>query len=395
MKKYDFDTVIERRGTISSKWDDMAPLFGTNDLLPLWVADMDFMAPPEVVEALRKRVDHGVFGYTHRFAPYRQAVVGWLLRRHKWPVDTEWLRHTPGVVPALAMAILAFTQPGDGVLIQPPVYHPFSAVIRGRGRRIVENPLVFKGGRFEMDFHDLEKKLDDPSVKLVFLCSPHNPCGRVWTRKELERFAAICVARDVVVVSDEIHCDIVYSGNAHIPLASLSGAIRDRTITAIAPSKTFNIAGLSTAVAIIPSRRLRDNYTSVLDFLHLDGGNTFGTIALEVAYNKGDQWLDELIEYLEESVRFVEEFLARRLPAVSLVKPEGTYVPLLDCRALGLGGRELQRRLVERGHVALNGGHWFGTGGEGFMRLNIATPRKLLEEGMERIATALSEEGVR
>ena len=389
MSKYDFETVIERRGTICSKWDGMETIFGTGDILPMWIADMDFKAPPEVIEALRERVDHGIFGYTKRLPSYHDAIAGWFQRRHGWTIDTEWIRHTPGVVPALAAAVLAFTQPGDGVLVQPPVYYPFFAAITGRGRRIVENPLIFSNGRFEMDFRDLEKKLEDSSVKLVFLCSPHNPGGRVWTREELENFASICASRGVVVISDEIHCDILFRGIKHTPLASVSEEARDITITTVAPSKTFNIAGLSTAAVIIPSKRLRDNYQSVIDFLHLDGGNVFGTIALEAAYNRGDAWLDELTAYLEENLDFIEHYLEIHLPEITLIRPEGTYVPLLDFRSLGLSGPELQDLLVKKGGVALDGGHWFGTGGTGFARINIAAPRLLIQEGMECIEKAI------
>ena len=389
MTRYDFDTVIDRRNTDCAKWDGMKPLFGTNDLLPMWVADMDFKAPPEVIEALRERVDHGIFGYTRRFEPYREAIAGWFLRRHGWEIRTEWIRHAPGVVPALAAAIMAFTQPGEGILVQPPVYYPFFSTIKGRGRTVVENPLKLVNGRFEMDFDDLEKKLVNSAVKLVFLCSPHNPVGRVWSREELEKFGAICAAKGVVVVSDEIHCDILYKGAKHTPLASVSDAMRESTITTVAPSKTFNIAGLATAAVVIPSKRLRDNYQSVIDFVNIDGGNVFGATALEAAYTKGDAWLDELLRYLEGNLDFIDTFLAEHLPEVSLLRPEGTYVPLLDCRSLNLSGPELERLLVEKGKVALDGGHWFGTGGDGFARINIATPRALLKEGMEGIEKAL------
>lgn len=393
MTRYDFDTVIDRRNTDCAKWDGMAPLFGTNDLLPMWVADMDFTAPPEVIEALRERVEHGIFGYTRRFEPYREAIAGWFLRRHDWKINTDWIRHAPGVVPALAAAIMAFTQPGEGILVQPPVYYPFFSTIKGRGRTVVENPLKLVNGRFEMDFDDLEKKLDDSAVKLVFLCSPHNPVGRVWSREELVTFGAICAARGVVVVSDEIHCDILYKGARHTPLADVSDAMRESTITTIAPSKTFNIAGLATAAVVIPSKRLRDNYQSVIDFVHIDGGNVFGTTALEAAYTKGDAWLDELLHYLEGNLAFIDTFLAEHLPEVSLLRPEGTYVPLLDCRSLKLSGPQLEKLLVEKGKVALDGGHWFGTGGEGFVRINIATPRSLLKDGMERITRAIGSLG--
>lgn len=389
MRKYDFDTIIDRRDTCCQKWDSMEPLFGTNDLLPMWVADMDFKAPPEVIEALRERVDHGIFGYTSRCPSYYQSITGWFARRHGWTIEQEWVRHTPGVVPALAASILAFTQPGDGVLVQPPVYYPFFNAIRGRGRTVVENPLHFNNGRFEMDYADLERKLEDSSVKLVFLCSPHNPVGRVWSRQELEKFAALCAAKGVIVISDEIHCDILFDGAKHTPYASISEEARDHSITTIAPSKTFNIAGLSTAAAIIPSKRLRDNYQSVVDFLHVNGGNVFGTLALEAAYTQGEPWLNELLAYLEGNLDFIEEFLAERLPDINLVRPEGTYVPLLDCRALEMSGPELERLLVEKGGVALDGGHWFGTGGTGFVRINIATPRALLKDGLERIEKAV------
>lgn len=389
MSKYDFDSVIERRGTISAKWDGMEPLFKTNDLFPMWIADMDFKAPPEVIEALRERLDHGVFGYTRRFEPYREAIAGWMERRHGWRPNTEWIRHTPGVVPALAVSMLAFTQPGDGILVQPPVYYPFFTAITGRGRRVVENPLIFDGERFRMDFEDLERKLDDSSVKMVFLCSPHNPGGRVWTREELEKFASICASRGIIVVSDEIHCDVLFRGTKHTPLAAVSDEIAKLTITTVAPSKTFNIAGLATAAVIIPSKRLRDNYQSVVDFLHIDGGNVFGTIALEAAYNKGDAWLDELTAYLEKNLEFIDDFLAERLPGIKLVRPDGTYVPLLDCRSLNMSGPDLEKLFVEKGGIALDGGHWFGSGGTGFARINIATPRTLLKEGMERIERAV------
>ncbi len=393
MSRYDFDSVIERRGTICAKWDGMEPLFGTNDLFPMWIADMDFKAPPEVIEALRERIDHGIFGYTRRFEPYREAVAGWMERRHGWRPETEWIRHTPGVVPALAVAMLAFTQPGDGILVQPPVYYPFFAAITGRGRRVVENPLVFDGERFMMDFDDLERKLDDSSVKMVFLCSPHNPGGRVWTREELEKFAAVCASRGVIVISDEIHCDVLFRGKKHTPLAAVSDEIANLSITTVAPSKTFNIAGLATAAVIIPSKRLRDNYQSVVDFLHIDGGNVFGTIGLEAAYRHGDAWLDELTAYLEKNLEYIEGFLAERLPGIKLVRPDGTYVPLLDCRSLNMSGPDLEKLFVEKGGVALDGGHWFGTGGTGFARINIATPLTLLKEGMERIERAVKSLG--
>lgn len=387
--KYDFDTLIDRTGTICEKWDGLEERFGTPDLHAMWVADMDFKAPPEVIEAMRKRVDHGIFGYTGRFDPYYEAAVNWVGERHGWDIRKEWLCYSPGVVPALSMSLMAFTQPGDGVIVQPPVYYPFFSVIGGRGRKIVENPLVFEDGRFRMDFDDLETKIDS-SVKVLFLCNPHNPVGRVWTKEELTRLGEICTEKDILIISDEIHSDIVYSGYKHIPLASLSDDLASRTITCIAPSKTFNIAGLSTSVIIIPDRKIRENYLRILDFLHIGSGNVFGTIALEAAYKYGEPWLEELLKYLEGNLNYMEDFLARNIPGISLVRPEGTYVPFMDCRKLAMSGPELQRFFVKRAKVALDGGDWFGTGGEGFARINIATQRKNIEEGLSRIAGAVN-----
>ena len=256
-RKYDFDTVIDRSNTSCEKWDGVGKRFGVPDLHAMWVADMDFKAPPEVIEILRQRVDHGIFGYTGRFDPYYGSIIDWMKRRHGWEVKKEWLCHSPGVVPALSMALLAFSQPGDKVIIQPPVYYPFFDVIGGRGRTILENPLIFENGRFSMDLDDLERKID-PSVKVIFLCSPHNPVGRVWTRDELERLGRICVENDILIISDEIHSDIVFKGSRHVPIASLSDELASRSITCISPSKTFNIAGLSTSVVIIPDRRVRE-----------------------------------------------------------------------------------------------------------------------------------------
>jgi len=331
--RYDFDTVIDRSNTSCEKWDGLEERFGKPDLHAMWVADMDFKAPPELIDVLEHRVQHGIFGYTGRFDPYYRSVIDWVKRRHGWEIRKEWIAFSPGVVPALSMALLAFTQPGDKVVIQPPVYYPFFNVIGGRGRTILENPLVFENGRFSMDLDDLERKLD-PSVKVIFLCSPHNPVGRVWARDELERLGRICVENDILIVSDEIHSDIIFSGSRHIPMASISEEIARRTLTCISPSKTFNIAGLSTSAVIIPDPGVRANYQRVVDFLHIDSGNVFGTLALEACYNLGEPWLEELLEYLEGNLDFTEDFLAKNLPGISLVRPEGTYIPLLDCRSL-------------------------------------------------------------
>jgi cystathionine beta-lyase len=390
MGKFDFDRIIDRKGTSSEKWDGLEKRFGAADLISMWVADMDFEAPPCVKQALSKRVEHGIFGYTEQSLSYYGSVTGWIGKRHNWNVQKEWICNTPGVVPALSASLMAFTQPGDGVVIQTPVYYPFFSVIQGRGRKVVENPLIFEDGKFRMDFEDLEARIT-PEVKVLFLCSPHNPTGRVWTRKELDRLARICQERDLVVVSDEIHSDIVYQGSVHTPLASVSADMASRTITCMSPSKTFNIAGLSTSVAVIPDKRKRSDFKRVTEFLHIEGGNLFGTFALEAAYNEGEEWLEELLVYLENNLDFTEKYLSDNIPGISLVRPEGTYVPLIDFRSLEMTGEELQQFLIHRASVAMDGGHWFGSTGEGFTRINIATPRSILQKGLEGIERAIKD----
>jgi cystathionine beta-lyase len=390
MGKFDFDRIIDRKGTSSEKWDGLEKRFGAAGLISMWVADMDFEAPPCVRQALSKRVEHGIFGYTEQSPSYYGSVTGWIGKRHNWNVQKEWICNTPGVVPALSASLMAFTQPGDGVVIQTPVYYPFFSVIQGRGRKVVENPLIFEDGKFRMDFEDLEARIT-PEVKVLFLCSPHNPTGRVWTRKELDRLARICQERDLVVVSDEIHSDIVYQGSVHTPLASVSADMASRTITCMSPSKTFNIAGLSTSVAVIPDKRKRSDFKRVTEFLHIEGGNLFGTFALEAAYNEGEEWLEELLVYLENNLDFTEKYLSDNIPGISLVRPEGTYVPLIDFRSLEMTGEELQQFLIHRASVAMDGGHWFGSTGEGFTRINIATPRSILQKGLEGIERAIKD----
>ncbi len=390
MGKFDFDRIIDRKGTSSEKWDGLEKKFGKANLISMWVADMDFEAPPCVKQVIRERSEHGIFGYTDQPDSFYNAVVEWVNKRHGWNIKADWICNTPGVVPALSASLMAFTQPGDGVVIQPPVYYPFFSVIQGRGRKLVENPLIFENGKFRMDFEDLEARIT-PEVKVLFLCSPHNPTGRVWTRKELDRLARICREKDLLVVSDEIHSDIVYKGSVHTPLASVSADMASRTITCISPSKTFNIAGLSTSVAVIPDERKRSDFERVTEFLHIEGGNLFGTFALEAAYNEGEEWLEELLEYLEDNIDYTEDFLAENIPGVSLVRPEGTYVPLLDFRSLEMSGEELQQFLIHRAGVAMDGGHWFGRTGEGFARINIATPRSILRKGLEGIEKAIKD----
>lgn len=386
MAKYNFDEIIERHGTHCEKWDGLEETFGKPGLTALWVADMDFRAPEEIIDALKKRVEHGIFGYTRYPDSWYQAFIDWTSRRHGWQIEREWITHSPGVVTAMGIAIMALSDPGDRLVIQPPVYHHFDEEIRLNNRIPVLNPLIYRDGKFFMDLEDLDRKLQ--GARLMFLCSPHNPAGRVWTEQELRAVADLCVKHDVVLVSDEIHCDVVYSGHVHRPVASISPEIRERCAVFMAPSKTFNIAGFKASAVVIPNPDLRARYESVLSALHVAGGTCLAITAFEAAYRHGETWLDELLVYLEGTVDMVEDFLAREIPSISLVRPEGTYVPLVDFRSLGMDPDSLHSFLVNAG-VAMNRGANFGQGGEGFARLNIATPRSIVMEGLNRIASAV------
>ncbi len=384
--KYDFDQVLDRRNTNSEKWDYLEEHFGRADVLPMWVADMDFPSPPEVVQAIRKRAKHPSYGYTGASQAYYDSITGWMERRHGWAVEPEWIVTTPGVVPGLAISILAFTDPGDGVIVQSPVYPPFFRVVENNGRKLLNNELVRVGNRYEIDWDDLEVKLDT-GAKLLFLCSPANPVGRVWSEEELTRLLEICIDRGVLIASDEIHSDIIYSWAKHVPFGSFGPEARDNSITLVAPSKTFNIPGLSASVAIIPNPELRERFNHVLQGLGL-GVNLFGLTGLEAAYTYGDRWLDDAISYIEDNLKYMVEFLNARVPEIQVVPPEGNYVIWLDCRGLGLSHDALNRFMVHRAKVGLNDGRSFGPGGEGYQRINIACPRSILRQGLEGIATA-------
>jgi len=390
MGKFDFETVVERRGTSCVKWDQTGERFGVKDLFPMWVADMDFKAPEEVIQALRERVEHGIYGYTFHPESCWEAVTGWIARRHGWTVPSrDWYVPTPGVVPALATTLLAFTQPGDRIIMQTPVYHPFWWVIESNGRKVSANSMPFDGTRFSLDLEDLERRAADPRAKVLFFCSPHNPSGRVWTKEELSAVADICLRHDLLLVSDEIHADIVYAPNRHVPIATLSPEIAERTITCMAPSKTFNIAGLASSYAVIPNPKTRAVFKAFLhDNLDLSV-NVFGITAMEAAYRHGGPWLDALLDVLSGNLEFADRFMRESIPGMKLVKPEGTYIPFVDCRGMGMEPVALQDFLMNRAGVAMNDGTMFGPEGAGFARLNVATPRALLEEGLGRIARAL------
>ncbi len=387
---YDFDRAINRKGTGSVKWDHVDDLFRGEGLLPLWVADMDFESPPEVIAALGERARHGVFGYTMAGHESREALVAWFRDRHDWRIDPSWLLYAPGVVPALNILIQTLTGPGDGVIIQKPVYHPFMTSIEKNGREILNNPLLLEGGSYRMDFDDLARKAADPRARLMILCNPHNPVGRAWRREELLRLGEICATRGITVISDEIHCDLVHPRHRHLPFASAGGECLMNSITCLSPGKTFNLAGLQIADLVIPRQELRQAYRDALERLGIHGPNLFAIEAARAAYLHGAPWRDALMRYLMGNLEFLREYIDSSMEGVTLIEPEATYLAWLDFRDRGLDGKGLKRFLRDRARVALVEGRVFGDPeGNGFARINFACPRMVLDEALERIRGAL------
>lgn len=387
MKKYNFDEIIPRSGTNCIKYDAREWMFKTNDVLPLWVADTDFRTPDFIVEAIKKRAEHEIYGYTFKSDSYYNAIIGWMKRRHNWEIKKEWISFSPGVVAGFTIAIETFSKPGEGVIVQPPVYFPFFDSVKGTKRKLIENPLKIENGRFTFDFDDLKSKIDK-NTKLLLLCNPQNPGGMVWTRNELEELSAICLENDVMVISDEIHSDLIFTGHSHIPFTTLSDEAAKNSLICMAPSKTFNVAGLASSIVIIPDKTKHGRYERALNVGHLGMGNIFGSVAMEAAYNYGDEWLGQLIDYLWKNYLFLKKFMKEHLPKVKVMKPEATYLIWLDFREYGMNDEELMKFTVEKAKVGLNNGARFGTGGDGWMRLNTGCPRSVLTEGLERLARA-------
>jgi cystathionine beta-lyase len=387
MKKYNFDEIIPRSGTNCIKYDAREWMFKTDDVMPLWVADTDFRTPDFIVDAIRKRAEHELFGYTFKPDSYYDAIIGWMKRRHNWEVKKEWISFSPGVVAGLTIAIETFSKPGDGVIVQPPVYFPFFDSVKGTKRKLVENPLKNENGRLTFDFEDLKSKIDK-TTKLLLLCNPQNPGGMVWTRSELEKLSSICLENGVMVISDEIHSDLIFTGHSHIPFTKLSEEAAKNSLVCMAPSKTFNVAGLASSLVIIPDKTKHARYERALNVGHLGMGNIFGTVALEAAYIHGDEWLAQLMDYLWENYLFLEKFMKVHLPKINVMKPEATYLIWLDFRGYGMNDEELMKFTVNKAKVGLNNGGRFGTGGDGWMRLNIGCPRSVLEEGLNRLKIA-------
>lgn len=377
--KYDFDKTIDRRATNSYKWDS-AP----EGVLPMWVADMDFRTAPAIIDALQKRVAHGIFGYTRVPDAYYDAVTSWFSRRHGWDIDREWIIYTSGVVPAVSAVIKALTVPGDKVIVQTPVYNCFFSSIRNNGCEIVSNPLRRTADTYEMDFDALERCATDPRAKVMLLCNPHNPAGRVWTLDELTRLGNICLRNGVTVVADEIHCELVYQGFKYTPFASLSDAFLHRSVTCVSPSKAFNIAGLQIANIVAFDNDLRSRIDKAININEVCDVNPFGVAATIAAYNEGEEWLNQLVDYLHGNYEAMAEFCRRELPEFPITRLEGTYLVWMDCSSLGMPSDALEHALLDDARLWLNAGTMYGAEGEGYMRWNIACPRSVMLDGLNR-----------
>ena len=387
-KMYNFDEIIERRGTNSYKYDLLNEVFGRDDLLSLWVADMDFKTPDFIVEALKKACEQGVLGYSKINESYYDSVIKWVKRRHQWDVERDWISYMPGVVKGIAYAILHFTQPGDKVIIQPPVYHPFRLVPESMNRTIVNNPLRLTDKGYEMDFDNLRQVIT-PECKMLIMSSPHNPGGIVWSKETLCQLAEICAEHHILVVSDEIHSEMTFPGITHHPFASVSETAKHNSITFMAPSKTFNIPGTVTSYCIVPDQKLRESFFDFLSSKHFNSGTIFSYVAAETAYTQGDAWLKQMLTYVKANLDYVTEYCHANLESIQVYQPRASFLVWLDCRQLGLNQKDLIDLFVNKAHLALNEGTMFGPGGEGFMRLNIGCPRSILKKAMNSLKCSL------
>ena len=386
MSTFDFDTVINRRGTSSYKWD----IVKEEDVIPLWVADMDFKAAPAILEALKKRVEHGVFGYTLVPDSYYEAIINWFARRHNWQIDRSWIIYTTGVVPAVSCAIKALTLPGEKVLIQTPDYNCFFSSIKNNGCEVAENELVRRGDSYEVDFEDFERQCADEKTTVFLLCNPHNPAGHVWTKEELERMNDICLTHGVRVISDEIHCELVMPGHRFTPFAAISDACRDNSVVLNSPTKAFNIAGLQIANIICADPAMRRRIDRAVNINEVCDVNPFGVVALQAAYNESEEWLDSLNHYIWGNYLALKEFIAKELPRLEVTRLEGTYLAWVDIKATGLTSDEAYEKLMKEGRVYVNSGTMYGRrAGEGYLRINLACPRATLLEGMKRMGGVL------
>lgn len=384
----DFDKITDRTGTESIKWDGRERVFGKADVIPLWVADMDFETPEFIRNRIAKRLQHPILGYTYRSPAFSGSFTSWVKRRHNWTIDPTWVTFMPGVVAAVSVAVLAYTKPDDEVIIQPPVYHPFYFCVEGHGRKLIFNYLIHKDGRFTFDL-DLLKSQITPRTRMLILSSPHNPGGTVWTAEELRGLVEVCKEHDIMIVSDEIHSDLVFRPNIHTPLLKVAEDYHHRIFLTMAPSKTFNLAAMSSSIVVIPDEKQRKTYEDLVHTLHIGLGNVFGFEALEAAYEEGDQWLDQLLVYLTANRQCIFDFLQKEIPRVEMMVPEATYMTWLDFSKLGMTQEALNKFIIEKAGLGLNSGTQFGPGGEGFMRLNFGCPRSLLAQSMNQLKSAI------
>lgn len=384
--KYDFDENVPRKHTDCLKYDNVKEMFGTEEILPMWIADMDFKTPPFIIEALKKRLNHEVLGYTYCCSRWKPAIQNWVSRHYGWEVQPDEIGFVGGIVPAISFALQCFTKAGDKVLIQPPVYHPYHHVTHDLERTLVTSPLKLVNGQLEIDFADFEEKIK--GCKLFLLCNPHNPCGRVWSKEELLRMCDICVKNNVLIISDEIHCDMALKGFHHTPFATVSDDAKNNSITFMAASKTFNIAGLKSSYHIIQNETIRKQYHEFLRKSELDTAHVFATGPVATAYNEGDEWLKQMLEYVEANIDFMEEYLKANMPKMGMIRPQASYLVFLDARGLGLPHDELVEFFVREAKVGMNDGAMFGEGGSGFMRMNLGCPRATLVRALEQIKSA-------
>jgi len=394
MPKYNFDEIVDRRGTNALKTDALEPRYGNPDLIPLWVADMDFKSPPAVTEAIIERAKHGIFGYTCASQAYYDAIINWVSRHHDWKIQQEWITFIPGIVKGIAFVVDCFSSRDHKVIIQPPVYHPFRIIPNLHHRTVVDNPLILEVGQYKMDIEGL-KKLIDPACRILILCNPHNPGGRVWTHQELADIAEICYDNNILVISDEIHSDLAFAPHKHIPFASVSDKAAQNSITFMAPSKTFNIAGIVSSFSIIPNKELREKFHAYLSSSELEEGHIFAYLAAQTAYDNGDEWLTEAKDYIRKNITFVDEYLKSNIPQIKAMIPEASFLIWLDCRELNLSQKELVSFFVNDAKLALNDGTMFGQGGEGYMRMNVGTPLANIQKALDNLKKALDTKQIR
>lgn len=385
---FNFDKIIDRTNNFSAKWSEMNKNFGTNNLLPMWVADMDFLTAPCVMEALKDRLEQGIFGYTTRPSSYNESIVNWLDNRFSWKINQEWLMFSPAVITSISLLIQNLTQKNDKIMIQEPVYSPFHSIVESNERSLVISPLVkLDDGSYVMDYEDIEAKIKD--VKVFILCNPHNPVGRVWTREELTRLGEICLKHNVLIISDEIHSDIILKNHKHTPFASISKEFSENTITCMAPTKTFNLAGLQSSFLVISNPYYYEVMDKAFSILDIKRNNAFSLVATEAAYNYGEDWLYELIKYIEDNVDFAIDYIKNHMPQLKVKKPEGTYLLWVDFSNLNVDKKDLKNALINKGRIALSDGSSFGIGGDGYYRINLACPRSMVLEGLKRIEFAI------